>query len=61
MDKILNYINGELVEPMRNQWLDNYNPSIGEVYSLIPDSTKKDVENAQAAAKMHFQLGVIQP
>ena len=54
MDKILNYINGELVEPMRNQWLDNYNPSIGEVYSLIPDSTKKDVENAQKAAKNAF-------
>ena len=54
MDKILNYINGELVEPMSNQWLDNYNPSIGEVYSLIPDSTKKDVENAQKAAKNAF-------
>ena len=51
MDKIFNYINGELVEPMSNQWLYNYNPSIGEVYSLIPDSTKKDVENAKSSKK----------
>ena len=49
MDKIFNYINGELVEPLNNQWLENFNPSIGEVYSLIPDSTKEDVENAQKA------------
>ena len=54
MDKIFNYINGKLVEPLNNQWLDNYNPSIGEVYSLLPDSTKQDVENAQKAAKDAF-------
>ena len=54
MDKIFNYINGKLLEPLNNQWLDNYNPSIGEVYSLIPDSTKQDVENAQKAAKDAF-------
>ena len=56
MDKIFNYINGELVEPLNNQWLDNYNPAIGEVYSLIPDSTKEDVENAQKAAKKAFPI-----
>ena len=56
MDKIFNYINSELVEPMNNKWLDNYNPAIGEVYSLIPDSTKEDVENAQIAAKNAFPI-----
>ena len=51
MEKILNYINGELTEPTNGNYLDNYNPSNGEVYSLIPDSEKQDVDNAVAAAK----------
>jgi len=54
MDKILNYINGELVVPVNGQYLDNYNPSTGKVYSLIPDSDKDDIENAVSAAKKAF-------
>ena len=55
MDKILNYINGELVVPVNGQYLDNYNPSTGKVYSLIPDSEKDDIDNAVSAAKEAFQ------
>lgn len=51
MKKILNYINGELIEPAKGQWLDNYNPSTGAVYSLIPDSDADDVDQAVEAAK----------
>lgn len=51
MQKILNYINGELVEPKAGQWLDNVNPAIGEVYSLIPDSDASDVDEAVKAAE----------
>ena len=54
MEKILNYINGELIPPVNGQYLDNYNPSNGEVYSLIPDSEKQDVYNAVSAAKEAF-------
>jgi aminomuconate-semialdehyde/2-hydroxymuconate-6-semialdehyde dehydrogenase len=54
MEKILNYINGELVPPASAQWLDNYNPAIGKVYSQIPDSDSKDIENAVLAAKNAF-------
>lgn len=54
MQKILNYINGELVEPAGGQWLDNYNPSNGKVYSHIPDSDATDVEAAVKAAKAAF-------
>ena len=54
MEKILNYINGKLIEPVSNKWLENYNPSIGTVYSLIPDSNQEDVENAQKAALNSF-------
>lgn len=50
--KIQNYINGKFVNPIQDNWIDNYNPSIGEVYSQTPNSSKDDVEKAyQAAAK----------
>ena len=54
MEKILNYINGSLVEPENQKYLDNYNPSTGKVYSLIPDSSKVDVDNAVKSAKKAF-------
>ncbi|HNP17978.1 MAG TPA: aldehyde dehydrogenase [Fulvivirga sp.] len=54
MQKIRNYINGELVEPIGGKYIDNINPSIGEVYSLIPDSDNNDVELAVKAAKAAF-------
>ena len=54
MLKIQNYINGELVSPVSNTYLDNYNPSKGEVYSLIPDSENTDVEKAYNAAADAF-------
>jgi len=54
MDKILNYINGALKAPNSNDFIDNYNPATGEVYSLIPDSDSSDVDNAVIAAKKAF-------
>lgn len=51
MEKILNFINGEMVEPVEKKYLDNFNPSRGTVYSLIPDSSFNDVQLAIAAAK----------
>lgn len=54
MEKILNYINGEFVSPNANQWLDNFDPSKGEVYSQVPDSDDTDVEMAFQAAKAAF-------
>lgn len=54
MQKILNFINGKYVEPVSGEWLDNYNPATGEVYSQISASTYKDVEIAYKAAKEAF-------
>lgn len=56
MQKIQNYINGELVDPTTGKYIDNYNPAIGKVYSLIPDSDEKDVDIATQAAKTAFPL-----
>jgi aminomuconate-semialdehyde/2-hydroxymuconate-6-semialdehyde dehydrogenase len=55
MIHIENYINGELVKPTLNQYIDNVDPSRGEVYSQIPSSTKEDVELAVDASKIAFK------
>ena len=55
MQKISNYVNGELVPPVSNEYLDNYDPAIGEVYSLIPDSDVRDVKHAVGSARMAFE------
>ncbi|WP_375241106.1 aldehyde dehydrogenase [Polaribacter sp.] len=52
--KIQNYINGEFANPVLDNWLDNYNPSKGEVYGQIPNSTIEDVEKAYLAAENAF-------
>ena len=54
MDKILNYINGEFIESVEKGWINNVDPSIGKVYSLIPDSEDKDIEQAVQAAELAF-------
>jgi len=54
MEKIKNYINDELIAPISNQYIDNYNPAIGEVSSLAPDSDERDVAAAVAAAEKAF-------
>ncbi|WP_338732915.1 aldehyde dehydrogenase [Mangrovimonas cancribranchiae] len=51
---IKNYINGNFHNPSSNNWIDNYNPSNGEVYGQIPNSSKEDIENAYIAAKSAF-------
>lgn len=56
MLKLKNYINGELLEPVAKQYIDNYNPATGKVYSLIPDSDDKDVQLATDAALKAFPL-----
>lgn len=54
MIKLQNLINGVLQAPVSGQYLDNYNPATGKVYSLIPDSDERDVELAVTAARSAF-------
>ncbi len=61
MQTIKNYINGELLEPIGKTYIDNYNPSNGKVYSLIPDSDERDVELATEAALKAFPIWSITP
>ena len=54
MKQIHNYINGQLKAPASEKYLDNIDPSTGQVYSLIPDSDERDIQNAYEAAKKAF-------
>jgi len=51
---IQNYINGQFVAPIEGNTIDNYNPSNGEVYGQIPNSSKEDVAKAFEAAASAF-------
>jgi aminomuconate-semialdehyde/2-hydroxymuconate-6-semialdehyde dehydrogenase len=54
MERLANYIGGELLPPVSGQYLDNWEPARGIVYSQIPDSDERDVEMAVTAAKSAF-------
>jgi len=56
MEKIKNYINGKLVESSSGNYIDNYNPASGKVYSLVPDSNEDDINAAVLAANTAFQI-----
>jgi len=61
MQHIKNYINGELVEPVSKNYLENFCPSTGKVYSHIPDSDTHDVEFAYQSARNAFKEWSITP
>lgn len=47
---IYNYIGGEMVTPIQNQWLDNTEPACGTVYMRVPKSTSEDIDKAVQSA-----------
>ncbi|MDG2343866.1 MAG: aldehyde dehydrogenase [Flavobacteriales bacterium] len=55
MDKIFNYIDGQLVPSKSNKWIENVEPATGQTYSLIPDSDHEDVELAFSSAEEAFK------
>jgi aminomuconate-semialdehyde/2-hydroxymuconate-6-semialdehyde dehydrogenase len=55
MFQIKNYIDGKLCSPADGQYLDNYEPATGQVYSHIPQSNHKDAESAIEAATKAYQ------
>lgn len=54
MEKLYNYIDGQLIPPHQEKYLDNIDPAIGEVYAQIPDSDEGDVKMAYEAAAKAF-------
>lgn len=51
---IQNFINGQFVDPIQDNWIDNYSPADGIVYGQIPNSSAEDVDIAYMAAKSAF-------
>lgn len=54
MEQIKNYISGDLIPHLSGQYIQNYNPATGEVYSHLPDSDTEDVRQAVEAAQRAF-------
>lgn len=54
MDKIKNYIDGILTTPYSNDYFNDYDPSTGKVFTMIPDSGEEDVELAFRSAEKAF-------
>jgi len=54
MEKIRNFIGEEFANPFSGEYIDNYDPASGEVYSLSPDSDEHDVDSAVQAAEQAF-------
>jgi aminomuconate-semialdehyde/2-hydroxymuconate-6-semialdehyde dehydrogenase len=54
MQKIANYVDGELIPPRLNRYLENEEPATGLVYSEVPDSDASDIGRAVEAAERAF-------
>ena len=54
MDRLANYINGELAAPGSGVFLENIEPATGHVYGEVPGSDKPDVGRAVEAAEAAF-------
>jgi aminomuconate-semialdehyde/2-hydroxymuconate-6-semialdehyde dehydrogenase len=54
VQKVLNFIGGEFVEPTSGRWLDNIEPATGKTYSQVADSDRHDVQRAVVAATDAF-------
>lgn len=61
MEKIKNYINGRYAAPIKGQYLENYEPATGEAYSLVPNSTAEDLNQAVEAANGVFNKWSLMP
>ncbi|MGH8472141.1 MAG: aldehyde dehydrogenase family protein, partial [Gammaproteobacteria bacterium] len=54
METIANYIDGRLVPPIGDRYLENFEPATGQVYSRVPASDGQDIEAAVVAAQGAF-------
>lgn len=56
MEKIQNFIDGQYINPINGNYIDNFEPATGKIYSQIPNSSIEDVEAAVAAAEKAFPI-----
>src|SRR3954471_24362856 len=46
-----NFIGGHFIGPLSGEFIDNINPSTGEIVGQVPNSNKKDIDAAVKAAQ----------
>jgi hypothetical protein len=51
LERIRNYIDGQFVEPVSGNYLDNIEPATGKPYSSVADSDARDVDRAASAGE----------
>jgi len=56
-----NFIGGNFIGPLSGEFIDNTNPSTGEIVGQIPNSNKKDIDAAVKAAQKAFAEWSIMP
>ncbi len=61
MELLRNYIGGKFLPPKSEEYIENYNPATGKVYSLIPDSDADDVHIAVEEALSAWKRWSITP
>lgn len=54
MELVQNFIAGKYIDPLKGNYLDNFEPATGKVYGKIPDSTQEDLDLANKSAKEAF-------
>ena len=54
MDRVTNYIDGNLVPPANGEYLDGIEPATGRVFAEVPDSGQADIDCAAQAAARAF-------
>jgi len=61
VEKVLNYIGGELVPPRSQVWFDKADPATGAPSAQVPDSDEADVQRAVEAAARAFPAWAATP
>jgi aminomuconate-semialdehyde/2-hydroxymuconate-6-semialdehyde dehydrogenase len=56
IEKMKNFINGNYIDPVQGNYIDNFEPATGKVYAHIPDSDESDVLLAVDAAEKAFPI-----
>jgi aminomuconate-semialdehyde/2-hydroxymuconate-6-semialdehyde dehydrogenase len=61
MEYLKNLIDGKLAEPVSKNYLDNFEPATGKVYSYVPDSDERDIDLAVGASERAFSGWSVTP
>ena len=61
MEHLQNCIDNSLLAPAAGQYIENFDPSTGRCYSMVPDSDESDLERAIAAAEAAFSSWSVTP